>query len=644
MIRHPPISTLFPYTTLFRSSVSGTTVSRGTGTNMVFGDGGEIRFAADGTIDQAFSTNVGIGGADKIYLGAGSNLAVGGADADLINGGDGSAVVLGDSGIITGITAALGAANQFGHLPLTLGRIETLSDNTGGNDTITVGGTGTNVILGGAANDTITAGDGTNLVFGDGGAIQFDATGSFIDYAISTFTDGSVTNPAIGGDDGIVLGNGSNLVVGGAGEDTITTGTGTNIALGDNGSILSPHNNLHQFGTLKLTLFRIFTVADAIGGVDTIKTSQVGESSNIVLGGAKGDLIWASASVSGTTVSRGTGTNMVFGDGGEIRFAADGTIERAFSTSEAIGGADKIYLGAGSNLVVGGADGDTINGGDGSSVVLGDSGIITGIPAALGAANQFGHLPLTLGRIETLSDNTGGNDTITVGNGTNVILGGVAVDTITAGNGTNLVFGDGGAIQFDSTGSFIDYAISTFTDGSSVDPASGGDDTIKTSQVGESSNIVLGGAKGDVIWASASVSGTTVSRGTGTNMVFGDGGEIRFAADGTIDQAFSTNVGIGGADKIYLGAGSNLAVGGADADLINGGDGSSVVLGDSGIITGIPAALGAANQFGHLPLTLGRIETLADNTGGNDTITVGNGTTVILGGVADDKITAGNGT
>src|SRR5438270_720887 len=280
------------------------------------------------------------------------------------------------------------------------------------------------------------------MVFGDGGEIRFAADGT-IDQAFST-------NVGIGGADTIKVGAGANLVVGGAAGDLITTGTGTNVVLGDNGRILSPHSNTHPFGTLRLTLDKIFTVSDDIGGADTIKTSPVGSSSNIVLGGAKGDTIWASASVSGKTVTRGTGTNLVVGDGGEIGWvASDHTIARAFSTSTTIGGADTIYLGNGSNLVVGGAFGDTIDGGNGFNVIAGDN---ADIEAAPGNTFQFGAIEITLGSITTISDRiAGGNDTIRTGSGTNIVLGGSGDDGITLGSGTNLVFGDGGTVDWIGT-------------------------------------------------------------------------------------------------------------------------------------------------------------------------------------------------
>src|SRR5207302_845190 len=140
-------------------------------------------------------------------------------------------------------------------------------------------------------------------------------------------------------------------------------------------------------------------------------------------------------------------------------------------TSEAVGGVDTIVLGNGSNLAVGGAQGDLIDGGDGYNLVVGDSGRVTGIDAATGGANRFGSLRLTLGRVEASRDNVGGVDTITVGNGDNLVVGGAYGDTVTAGHGTNVILGDSGEIHSTHTNAhpfgtlpLTPYRIFTVTD------------------------------------------------------------------------------------------------------------------------------------------------------------------------------------
>src|SRR5204863_95270 len=163
--------------------------------------------------------------------------------------------------------------------------------------------------------------------------------------------------------------------------------------------------------------------------------------SNVVLGGAVNDAI-----------TLGNGTNLVFGDAGYIDWAPDGGIHLAVSTSWTIGGDDTIVLGNGSNLVVGGAGSDNISGGTGFNVIAGDDGIaaVTGCTETAGVvgdtgsaeaapahSRRFRDLPITIGVVKTTDPTDGGNDTITTGSVSDIILGGPGDDTITTGGGTN---------------------------------------------------------------------------------------------------------------------------------------------------------------------------------------------------------------
>src|SRR5438132_12139 len=138
----------------------------------------------------------------------------------------------------------------------------------------------------------------------------------------------------------------------------------------------------------------------------------------------------------------------------------------------------------------------------------------------------------------------GGNDVITAGSGSNLIVGGQGADTITAGAGFNVIAGDSAqltaavsdAARFGSLGLSLGR-FETTADGV------GGTDTIVA---GDGSNIVLGGTGADQI-----------TTGNGTNMVFGDDGFVDWTiADGNpadIDLAASTTPTDGGTDKIKVG-------------------------------------------------------------------------------------------
>src|SRR5205823_1582204 len=109
----------------------------------------------------------------------------------------------------------------------------------------------------------------------------------------------------------IAIGTGNNLIVGGQGADRITGSTSNNVIVGDSGRITAATTDAPRFGGLALTLGRVETIADGVGGSDVIAT---GDGNNVVLGGTGAD-----------AVTIGAGTNLVFGDDGFIDWvAADG--------------------------------------------------------------------------------------------------------------------------------------------------------------------------------------------------------------------------------------------------------------------------------------------------------------------------------
>ena len=656
----------------------GDAITLGSGTNLVFGDNGEIDWAPQPHMDEialARSTSTGIGGDDTILTGDGNNLIVGGFGTDTISGGSTSNVILGDNGVITG---APGEGSRFGQLPITLGRVETLDNGIGSRDVITTNGAN-DLVMGGAGDDQITIGTGTNLVFGDGGFFDWLVG----DPAGAPNTDNldlaqSVSDPA-DGNDTIQVGPGNNLIVGGGGSDaiTVTAGAGFNVIVGDSGRITRAASDTNRFGGLPITLGRVETIDDSIGATDTIATS---DGSNVILGGAGADQI-----------TTGDGTNLVFGDNGFIDWAADGdptNIDTAASTSPAVGGADTITLGNGNNLVIGGAYGDTISGGSGFNVILGDSGEID---SAGPNSSPFGGLPITLGVIQTTAPTVGGADTITTGSGSDVVLGGPGSDTIVTGDGTNIVLADDGEIDWalDGNPADIDRILSTnSTDGGNdtinvgsgsviaiggygsdtitggtdsnviigdngeIDaaaadsprfgslpitlgvvkttyPGDGSDDTITTGSV---SDVVLGGPGAD-----------TITTGGGTNVVLGDDGQIDWALDGNpadIDRIFSTDPLDGGNDRITIGVGNAIVIGGAGSDTIVAGSGDDIVVGDNGEID---AAVNDAARFGSLPLSVGSVYSTSPTIGGDDKITGGNGRGIYIGGIGNDTISAGDG-
>ena len=518
--------------------------------------------------------------------------------------------------------------------------------------------------MGGTGADTITTSTSTSFVFGDDGLIDWTGTlypqGAPWAGANSDASDIDLvqsTDPTDGGDDQITIGSGQAIVVGGFGNDTITGGSGTNVMLGDNGAIYGVSGNPNPFGTLPMTVGLVQTTNPGAqyGGNDTI---SIGTGNAIVMGGTGADNITTS-----------TSTSFVFGDDGLIDWTGTlypqgapwagansnaSDIDLVESTDTWDGGNDVITVGSGQAIVVGGYGNDQITGGAGTNIILGDSGAIFAAAAVPGV--QFFGLPITLGLVETIAPGIGGSDTINTGTGNSIVMGGTGADTISTvvggagANNTNFVFGDDGYITWaaaevglnpgnvtwpgmDSDPSDIDLVAST-------DTWDGGNDTIT---IGSGQAIVVGGAGND-----------TITGGSGTNVILGDSGAVYAAAADT--NRFGTlpmTIGMvttmdplnGGDDVISTLDGNAIVMGGVGNDTITTGAGTNIVFGDDGYVTWVGAELNPQgltwSGSDHDPSDIDLLSSTDTTFGGNDTISVGAGSAIVVGGAGNDNITAG---
>ena len=117
----------------------------------------------------------------------------------------------------------------------------------------------------------------------------------------------------------------------------------------------------------------------------------------------------------------------------------------------------------------------------------------------------------------------------------------------------------------------------------------------------------------------------SITAGSGTNTVLGDDGEATFAG-GVLTSIQSTNSGAGANDVISLQDGTNTVVAGDGQDQVTIGAGTNMVLGDEGSV--IVNADGTTT-----------IATINGNVGDTDTIDVGDGFNVAIGGAANDTVT-----
>ena len=650
----------------------------GNGDNVIFGANGaasyangvltEVATTGETAPSEAFgntmfpsseSNNSGVvyGGNNTITVGNGNNVIVGGFGAATITTGNGNNVVLGDSGFAI-FDPSTGTPTSFGNLievvsdPVTFASGAPQLDLTLGgtnvgasmNNIITLGD-GNNVVIGGPGSNTIVVGEtGANVIIGAEGEAEY--TNGILTTIFSLYgTIGLYGNNSISGPNGTPGGSGDNVVIGGGGDDVITLGGAGNTVIGDDGKA--------TFGTSGQIL-TITTEDPGVGGNDTITVTG---GDNVIFGGTGADTI---------TVLGAAGGNVIVGDDGDATFTSEpvsNTVATSVltfieTTDQTYGGDDVITaMGDGNNVIFGGSGADTIAVGDGNNVIFGDNGnaIFTVALASGSVAAGDATYSRTLTQIETTAQEAdgaqtssqtaggtvyGGDDSITAGNGNNVIVGGLGADTITAGNGNNIVLGDSGTANFDPTTGIITSVFSTFVGapvGGTIDTGTSNDDTIK---VGNGNDIVIGGSGADTITANYQTPGTVnTSSNTVNDILMGGDGEIDFI-NGVVSTVTSTYTNDGGDNTISAGNGNDLVIGGLGANTITLGNGRDVVVGESGealfsngviytVFDIAPAAVG-----GGTPDT---------GSSENNTITVGNGNDVVIGGSGSNSISAGNG-
>jgi Ca2+-binding RTX toxin-like protein len=555
--------------------------------DIIVGDNGSATFDTTRVLRTVQTSDPTYAGADTITAGNGNNIVFGGTANDSITTGTGADAIVGDNGKATFDVAGV------------LRTIETGDYASSGDDTINAG-TGADVVFGGSGKDTIDAGSiaagdvSRDIVVGDNGQATFDSAGRL--------TSVATTSPETGGNDSITLGAGDNVAFGGVGDDTLTAGDGHDLLVGDNGSAKFDATTPNA---TTLFVVEVRTASSANAGTDTITAAN---GDNIVFGGSFSDLI-----------TTGTGRDVIVGDNGEATFdAATGVLisitttvpEQAIGSGRTVDGVvydDVIDAGAGNNLVFGGSGGDSITTLGDDDIIVGDNGSATFDTTRV------------LRTVQTSDPTYAGADTITAGNGNNVVFGGTANDTIATGTGADRIVGDNGKASFDAVGAL--RRIET------TDAGSSGNDTITA---GDGNNLIMGGSGADGI-----------TTGTGDDIVLGDNGYVDYVVrDGNpadLDVVASTDVDVGGVDTITTGAGSDIVIGGAAGDIIDAGTGSNIVFGDNARIT---AAIADAPNFSTQPFTIGRLETLAPGIGGDDKITTGIGRDILFGGTGADTIVA----
>ncbi len=603
----------------------GTDATGDSSQDIVLGDNGEMTFDADGVLIEIHTTNAEIGGEDNITTGGGEDVVMGGAADDQINGGADGDVLLGDSGLA-----------EFDSIDgqSVLRRAESTDTSIGGEDTIT-GGSGRNVLLGGQANDTITGGADRDFVLGDNGTALFDPTGVLRTLTSTLFE----TQPADGGDDFITTGNDVDYVIAGPGNDIVGAGGGdtTDIAFGDDGELTfdatgllvqAKTSNPNDGGNDELYLADGSDIAIGGPGNDRLvagSNDDVDSGDDIVIGdlgiatfdgneslatfisteeeiGGE-DLVFAGAGndiviggMADDTILAHSGDDIVFGDSAQLTFA-NGVWLRLTSTAQETGGNDEILAHAGNDIVVGGTMDDILIGGvNGNDIILGDNGSVVG-PDGSADANDIVSTGFTLG---------GGNDRILVDDGWNHIIGGDGEDIIAGGSSRDWIAGDYADAIRDTS-----FRMQEFV---SIAEDIGGADGI-SGRAGF--DVILGGADGD-----------TIAGHSGRDVILGDSGHILTNAE-AIFNIRATAPTIGGEDLLFGNGHDDIIIGGAFTDTIDGADGNDLIVGDLAVA-------------GFTTLFLESVTSINPDVGAADQILAGPGDDKVIGGLGNDNIEGGS--
>ena len=339
----------------------------------------------------------------------------------------------------------------------------------------------------------------------------------------------------------------------------------------------------------------------------------------------------ATVTHSGMTVTGDVGsTGIILQLGiGIATFTAAGTAP--FAIRDASDG-NGIVGNAGDNLITVASGIDAVDGGAGIDRLVVDYSLATGAVTGNSTSNfsEAGGggraVTITAGTIEHFTVLTGpGADTITVGDGTNIIDMGIGANTATTGNGNNSVTGGNEA--------------DTITTGGGNDTINGGAGTNVIS-AGQGFNTITGGGGADTITAL-------------------DGGNLINAGDGS--NSVTTGA---GADTITTGTGADIIVSGAGNDLItvrggtddvDAGAGSDRLTVDysamtTNVVGGVVSGNLGAGYVGHLAdqatsvLDFRNVESFVIITGsGNDYIATGGGADSLTGGAGNDTLEGGAG-
>ena len=507
--------------------MGGDVISGGRGDDQIVGDGSYIERDSSDEVLRIRSLDPSYGGDDLIDLfgNIGHDLLIGGHGDDLIYGGvldDGREIIFGGWAFIdytsfykasvdvTLPSERLAVANALATDPL-----------YGGNNIID-GGAGANLISGGPGNDYVTAAPSNSILAGD--MVFFERNN------YNKLSMVHSVNPEGSGDDVLLGGLGSSVLIGGGGSDYLDGVTGDNILIGGHGAIIFYRESARDGD--------IFSLYPDSGGINTIFG---GSGDDIILGGTAG-LKPEAKLLQNLAITRST-TNTIWAEGI--------TNDRKFTIRQPVAG----YITRdGGHATEGNLIYSSPNGGDDEDIVFAANGYVQ---RSLNGKIVFLTTRLSIPELDQTRD----------------YLAYTADSDV----------GTAGESQFGSTSDlWFREILEASTPVSAIEPVEfqdfGSDGVINwyagaQTSGGTGGNMILfGGAGNDVLYG-----------GTGDDIILGDNGEIRSIGGQYIVEGIrSTFPGSGGHDLIYGGSGNEILMAGAGDDLLVGGPGNDHLWGYGG--------------------------------------------------------------
>ncbi len=621
-----------------------TTIVAGNGNNKIFASNSGKTIITAGSGNNVITGGTTASASDTISVGDGNNVIYGGSGSDVItagNGGSGHNVIYGADG--TNVIKVQGSGNNviFGHGAHNASDTTTdtvsgtqISANSApstatGNSTIS-GGSGNDVIFGVSGNNSITGGAGHDVIFGATGVVTLDGHGGMIR---------AYDSAAGGGNNHITVGNGGDIVIGGAGSNVIIGGNGGDILIGGNGSV---------DGSAGGDGHGLYSISGTLGGASGTK----------ITGGVGNDVIIGDAGA--TSLSGGAGNDIILGhDGIVIRDAAVSTVSAPAhlvsiqTTDEGTGGNVSISGGGGNDVIMAGAGSNTIDGGTGSDVIIGHYGTIdaTSHGATLTVTGRDGATAGNGDDTITASQNAiimggGGNNTITttdtINYGNPVLPAGVtdvnqALPPITPTDRTVVAFGANGTVNFDYAfrGGIVLHTAAT------VEDTIGGNNHIT---VGDGGDYVFGGiGSNTIVTGHQAVAGSPVGDAVilghvGSVSVNGTTGIVTVVGDAPGAVSGNDTIDAYGNALIITGAGNNTVT---THDQLLSGQASQEW--SETVLAGYAAATFSFASNAELLIHTATTTLTLENTSGFNRISVGGGDDIVMGGAGGASITAGNG-